>query len=333
MSTEPTTMKAVYITEPGDVDVLIYGDQPLPQIKPDEVLIKVHRTSINYIDTYHRTGLYKLPYPAILGRDGAGVVQQIGENVKDKNISIGQRVAFVAGNAYAEYCAVPYTKLVTIPDCLSYNTAVTMMLQGLTAHYLTVDSYNYKPGDTILIHAGAGGTGSLVIQIAKAKGLNVITTVSNDAKVEIVKKLGADLVINTSCDDIYTKVMEFTQNQGVNLVLDGVGKDTYQVSMKCVKKRGFVVFFGNASGPVPPIDPLLLTTHGSIYITRPTLADYIQTRDELQTRFDDLVDMVKNKQIDFIQGPEYALNQIKDAHIAIADRTRVGKIVINVCDE
>jgi NADPH2:quinone reductase len=333
MTTVPATMKAVYIDGPGGPEVLQYGDRPVPNITPDQVLVKVSRSSINFIDVYHRTGLYKLQYPAVIGRDGAGVVVAVGENVS--KYTIGQRVAFVfpAAGAYAEYCAVPQSKVVALADDIDFDQAVTMMLQGLTAHYLVCDTYPYKPGDSILIHAGAGGTGSLVIQIAKAKGLKVITTVSSEEKRSIVEKLGADLIINSQTEDIIAKVMEFTENKGVRYVLDGVGLATYQLSMKCVGKRGFVVFFGNASGPVPAIDPLSLTSHGSIFITRPTLVDYLQTSEELQDRFDDLTNMVKEKQLTFVNGPTFGLDEVQEAHRAIEDRSRVGKIIIKVSDD
>jgi NADPH2:quinone reductase len=208
-----------------------------------------------------------------------------------------------------------------------------MMLQGLTAHYLTTDTYPYKKGDYVLIHAGAGGTGSLCIQIAKAKGLNVITTVGSDEKVKVASNCGADHVIVYTKDDVYTKVMEITSNKGVSFVLDGIGLSTYQTSMKCCKKRGFVILFGNASGSVPPIDPQVLTANGSLFITRPTLADYILTQDEFLTRCNDIFDMVSNKKLEFIIGQEFDLNQIQDAHNAIESRQTIGKVVINVRKE
>lgn len=325
-------MKSAFINTPGGVDVLQYGEQPLPpQPSANQVLVKVSFTSVNFIDVYHRTGLYTLPYPAILGRDGVGTVVSVGDGVT--YTTPGARVAFVfpTTGSYAEYVLVNTNNVVEIPPGLDEKVVCTLMLQGLTSHYLVCSTRpGQVAGDWVLIHSGAGGCGTLSIQIAKARGLRVITTVSKEEKRAIALECGADIVINSTTEDLHAKVLELTAGQGVQLVLDGVGAATYEVSMKCAAKRGTVVFFGNASGPIPPINPLELTKHGSIFITRPTLGDYLQSHDELLMRAGDLFDLLNNGKLKTFIDQIYPLDRIQQAHERIESRASVGKILINV---
>ena len=291
-----------------------------------QVLVRLGAAGVNYIDTYHRTGLYKLDLPTVIGREGAGTIEKLGQGVT--NWKVGDRVAFLAPGSYAQYNVVSAQKCVAIPDELDFTVAAAIMLQGLTAHYLITSTYPVKNGDTVLIHAGAGGTGGLMIQMAKLKGARVITTVSTAEKAEIAKGLGADEVINYSEQDFLAEVKTLTDGKGVDAVYDGVGKATWESSMKSLRPRGFLVLFGNASGPVPPVDPLLLTQNGSIFMTRPTLLNHVATTEEFTSRCKDIFEWISSSSLKVRVSKTFPLAEAKDAHIFLTSRQALGKVVL-----
>jgi len=327
-------MRAVLLEKIGSPDEAFRYTEEYPapseeSLGPNDVLIDVVYASINFIDTYHRTGLYPVQLPAVIGRDGAGFVRKVGSNVQ--HVQPGDRVAFVMVAGYAAQTVAPSSRVVKIPDGIKLSDATCAMIQGLTAHYLIRDTYRTQPGDTVLIHAGAGGTGQLLIQMAKAIGAKVITTVSTDAKAEIVRKLGADHVINyTEKPDFAAEVNAITQGQGVRAAYDGIGKTTWQGSLSSLGRRGTLVLFGNASGPVPPIDPLLLSKHKSAYVTRPTLGDYIVTREELEARAQEIFSWIREGKVHVAIDSVLPLEKVPEAHKLLESRGAVGKILILV---
>ena len=270
-------MKVIYIEQTGGPEVLKYGDLPDPHPAPGQALVKVAATGVNFIDTYHRMGLYKIPMPAILGSEGAGTVEAVGDGVS--NFKRGDRVAWaMARGSYAEYAAIPTNVLVKIPDAVDSTQAAAALLQGMTAHYLTHSTFALTGGHTALIHAAAGGTGGLMVQMAKMLGARVIGTAGSPEKAEIARKDGADEVILYREHDFAEETRRLTNGAGVEVVYDSVGASTFSKSLDCLKPRGMMVAFGNASGPVPAIDPLILSQKGSLFLTRPSLQHYVLTR-------------------------------------------------------
>eukprot|EP00128_Syssomonas_multiformis_P009711 Colp12_sorted_trinity150504_noHs@27792 len=277
------TMKAVRVHEHGDSSKLVYEDVPKPAAGNGSVLVKILAAGVNFIDTYHRSGLYPLNLPVILGREGAGVVEAVGSGVTD--FKVGDKIAFVfTPGTYCEYTTVPVGQAVHLPAEMSCEDGAAAMLQGLTAHYLVRGTYHVKEGDTILVHAAAGGTGLLLTQMCKLLGARVVGTCSSAQKAALAKQAGADEVILYTEKDFVEEVKRITGGKGVDAVLDGVGKDTFDGSLKCLKRRGAMVSFGNASGKVPPVDIMRLTGQGSVSLHRPSLADYIATKEELTQR-------------------------------------------------
>jgi len=289
--------------------------------------VEIHHAGINYIDTYHRTGLYPNALPLTLGREGAGRIVRVGREVS--NVAVDDLVVFFAQGCYAEYVAVDAASVFKLPTGIDTRTAAAAYLQGLTAHYLTCSTYPIKKDDIVLIHAAAGGTGSLIVQMAKLKGGKVIGTVGNDKKAELAKEAGADHIINYSNQDFEKEVKRITADQGVNCVYDGVGLATYEKSLKCLRKRGYLVLFGNASGPVPPISPLELTKAGSVFLTRPTLNDYI-AGEALVTRSQELFNWLSKDQLHLTIAAEFPLSEAGKAHQLLEGRGIAGKILINV---
>ena len=260
-------MRAIQLTQTGGPDVLIPTDLPVPQPKTGEALIRLTAIGINYIDTYHRSGLYPVPLPFVPGSEGAGVIDQLGDGVTD--LSVGQRVAFATqSSAYAEYAVVPADKLVPIPDALTDQQAAAALLQGMTAQYLAYTTYPIRPGDTVLIHAGAGGVGLLLTQMARRRGARVITTVSTQEKAQLSRQNGADEVILYTQTDFADEVKKLTGGQGVHAVYDSVGQSTFEGSLNSLRPLGTMVSFGNASGAVGPFAPALLSAKGSLMLTR-----------------------------------------------------------------
>lgn len=320
-------MYAIRIHETGSPDVLRYEEIETPTPGPDQVRVKLDAIGVNFIDTYHRTGLYKLPLPAILGREGAGVIDAVGAAVDD--VKVGERVAFVLdAPSYAEYAVIPAARVVRIPEGVSVEQAAAVLLQGLTAHYLCFSTYPLKPGEWALIHAVAGGAGHLALQIAKLIGARVIGTVSTEEKARFARELGCDEVIIYSQASFVDAVRALTNGKGVSVVYDSVGKDTYEGILNCLAPRGMLVLWGNASGAVPPIDPLTLMNKGSLYLTRPTLGHYIATREELAWRVSDLFRWIAEGKLRVRIDKTFALRDAAEAHRYLESRATMGKILL-----
>lgn len=320
-------MKAIQVTQYGGPEVLRYADVAKPEPGPSEALVKIDATGVNFIDIYFRTGLYKADPPFILGQEGAGVVEAVGSEVT--TLKAGDKVAYTGiRGSYADYHAVAADRLVKIPAGVDTKLAAAVMLQGMTVHYLTHSTYALKPGDTCLIHAAAGGVGLLFTQIAKMLGATVIGTCSTEEKAANVREAGADHVILYSKEDFTTKVKELTDGKGADVVYDSVGQSTWEGSMNCLKPRGMLVCFGNASGPVPPIDPLRLSAGGSLFLTRPTLNHYVATRKELEWRATDLLTWVSQGKVKVRIGQEYPLAEAGQAQTDLASRKTSGKLIL-----
>jgi len=316
-------MKAVYIEQNGAPDVLKYGDMPKPELAPGHALVKVAASGVNFIDTYHRSGLYKLPLPAILGSEGAGTVED-GTVFKR-----GDRVAWaMARGSYAEYALVPESYLVALPDAVSFQDGASAMLQGMTAHYLAYSTYPLKKGDTALIHAAAGGTGRLLVQMAKLAGARVIGTAGTEAKALLAREAGADEVILYSTQDFVAETRRLTDGKGVDVVYDSVGKTTLMKSLDCLRPRGMAVSFGQSSGAVPAFEPLLLAQKGSLFFTRPVLAQYIAERKELEWRASDVFRWIAEKKLVLRVEHEYQLAYAAQAHRDLEGRQTAGKLVL-----
>jgi NADPH:quinone reductase len=322
-------MKAVYIEQTGGPEALHYGDQPQPKPGEGQALVKIAASGVNFIDTYHRTGLYKLPMPAILGSEGAGTVEAVGEGVT--TVKAGDRVAWaMTRGSYAEYAAVPEAQLIKIPDSVSFNDAAAAMLQGMTAHYLTQTTFPLKAGHVALVHAAAGGTGRLVVQMAKMAGARVIATAGSPEKAKIAHEAGADETILYREHNFADESRLLTAGKGVDVVYDSVGADTFDKSVDSLKQRGMMVSFGNASGPVPPVAPLLLTQKGSLFLTRPSLGNYIATRKELESRAGDIFQWIADKKLVLRIERIYPLAEAAQAHRDLEGRKTTGKLVLAV---
>ncbi len=320
-------MKAVYIERTGGPEALVYGDRPTPEPPAGHVLVKLAATGVNFIDTYHRSGLYKLPLPAILGSEGAGTVESLGEGAA--SVKPGDRVAWAtARGAYAEYQAVPESALVRIPDGVSFREAAAVMLQGMTAHYLTHSTFPLKSGDTLLVHAAAGGTGRLIVQMAKMLGARVIATAGTPEKGAVAREAGADDVILYRDQDFLEETKRLTGGRGVDVVYDSVGAATFLKGLDCLRPRGMMVQFGNASGPAPAIEPLALSQRGSLFLTRPTLAHYVATRQELEWRAGDLFRWLLEKKLVLKIDRVYPLSEAARAQQDLESRGTSGKLLL-----
>ncbi len=321
-------MKAVRIHEYGGPEVLKYEDAPMPAPGPGQVRIKLEATGVNFIDIYQRTGQYKLVLPATLGQEGAGVVDALGPDVA--TLKPGDRVAAYWGElkSYAEYCVVPAWRALRLPDNVSTKDGAAVILQGLTAHYLALSTYPLKEGDTALIHAAAGGTGALLVQIAKLCGARVLATVGSDEKVARARAAGADEVINYTTTDFEQEVLRLTDGQKVNVVYDSVGKATFDKGLNCLKTRGYMVLFGQSSGAVPPLDPQVLNAKGSLYLTRPTLAYYVASPGELSMRANDLFAWIAEGKLKVAIAKSFPLAKAAQAQEFLASRKAEGKVVL-----
>ena len=323
------TMKAVFVNTPGGVDQLQYADLPKPVPGKGQALVKIAVSGVNFIDVYFRTGLYKADAPISLGMEAAGVVEAVGEGVTD--VKPGDRAAYaMARGSYAEYAVVPSWQLVPIPANLDFESAAATMLQGMTAHYLTHSTWPLKAGETCLIHAAAGGVGLLLVQIAKMIGARVIATAGSDDKTELAKAHGADLTVNYNREDFQKAARDFTGGKGVDVVYDSVGAATFLKSLDSLRPRGMMVTFGNASGPVPEIAPLLLNQKGSLFLTRPTLAHYAATRDELLWRSGDLLRWIGEGKLKLRIEHRYPLSDAAQAHKDLEGRKTTGKLLLLV---
>jgi NADPH2:quinone reductase len=322
-------MQAVYIERPGGPDALVHGERPEPTPAAGEVLVRVAFAGVNFIDTYHRSGLYTLPLPAILGSEGAGTVEAVGDGVA--GFAPGDRVAYAnARGSYGALQSVPAAMLVHVPEAVSLEIAAAVMLQGMTAHYLTHSTVALASGQTCLIHAAAGGTGRLMVQMATLRGARVIATAGSAAKVALTLGDGASAGIDYSTQDFVAEVRRLTDGRGVDVVYDGVGQATFLKGLDCLRPRGTMVIFGNASGPIAPFDPLMLSAKGSLYVTRPTLASYIARRDELDWRARDLFTWIAAGTLQVRVDKVYPLADAAQAHTDLAARKTTGKLLLAI---
>lgn len=322
-------MKSVLVHEIGGPDTLTLADVPIPAPGPTDVLVKVAVSGVNFIDVYFRTGQYKAPLPAAIGSEAAGVVHAVGADVRD--FAPGDRVAYaMVRGSYAEYAVVPSAQLLRVPDSVPLDVAAAVLLQGLTAHYLTRSVYALKPGDTCLVHAAAGGTGLLLVQMARQRGARVFGTTSTLAKADIVRAAGADDVFVHGERDFAAEARRLTDGRGVDVVYDGVGKATFDRSLDSLRVRGMMVLFGASSGAVPAFEPSMLNAKGSLFLTRPGLAHYIATRHELVWRAGELFALVESGALSVRIDRTFALAQAADAHRALESRATVGKLLLTI---
>ena len=327
---ERETMLAVVVQQWGDPSVLEAREVEVPLVGPGDALVRVEYAGVNYMDVYQRTGLYPKEPPFIPGGEASGVVEELGAEATG-GIAVGDRVAFAMGAAaYAEYVAVPAWKLVPIPAQVGSDVAAAVTLQGMTAHFLSHDCYPIGTGDTVLVHAAAGGVGLLLTQLAKKRGARVIGTCSTEEKAERVRAAGADHVVLYTEQDFVDETHAFTEGRGVQCVYDSVGRTTFERSLRCVAPRGCLVLFGQASGPVPPVDPQALNRQGSIYLTRPSLAHYMRDADEARARAAQLFSYIQANELDVRIERVLPLEQAAAAHELIESRTTSGKLLLEV---
>jgi NADPH2:quinone reductase len=322
-------MRAVVVEEFGPAENLKLVELPKPVPRPGEVIVKVAFCGVNFIDVYFRTGLYKVPPPVSIGNEASGVVDAVGDGVTD--LRPGDRVAYaMVRGAYAEYTSVPAVQLVKIPAAVSLEQAAAVMLQGMTAHYLTRSTFPLKAADTCLVHAAAGGTGALVVQMARQIGARVFGTVSTPGKAAIARAAGVDEVIFYTEQDFAAEARRLTDGRGVDVVYDGVGRSTFDKSLDSLRPRGMMVLFGYASGPVTSVDPSQLNSKGSLFLTRPTLAHYIATREELTWRATEVLDLVASGRLTVRIDAVYPLDHAADAHRVLEGRGTTGKLLLSL---
>ena len=322
-------MKAVQVRATGGREVLELCELPNPIPSKDEVLVRVSVSGVNFIDVYYREGKYKAPLPFIPGLEGAGHVEALGEGVSE--FSIGDAVVWFGWlGSYAEKAVVPAGKLLKVLPGMSLETSAALISQGLTAYFLSHLTFALKSGDACIIHAAAGGVGSLLIQMAKNVGATVIATVSNAQKAELARNGGADEVIIYTETDFHQQVMTITNSEGVDVVYDGVGRTTFEQSLKCLRPRGLLVLYGAASGPVPPFDLSRLAQMGSLYITRPISSDYVRTREELTSHVYAVFRMYLEGRLQVRINPAYALKDVAVAHFDLESRKTTGKLVLTI---
>ncbi len=320
-------MKAIQITENGGAEVLKSAEIPQPIAGAGEALVRIAACGVNFIDVYFREGRYPAKLPLIPGQEAAGTVVSVGEGVT--RVKAGDRVAWCSmPGTYAEFAVAPAERLVALPEGVSFKQAAAAMLQGMTAHYLSHSSYAIQPGNTVLIHAGAGGVGLLLTQMAKMLGAQVLTTVSTEEKAALSREAGADEVILYTQQDFATEVKRLTGGKGVAAVYDSVGKTTFEKSLECLRRRGIVVLFGGSSGAVPPFDLIRLSTMGSLFVTRPNLKDYTVTRDELEARAGDVLRWVATGELKLRIEHTYPLAQAAEAHRDLEGRRTTGKVLL-----
>jgi len=320
-------MRAIQVSQVGGPEVLTLVDLPVPTPKPDEAIVQIKAAGVNFIDVYFREGRYPAPLPFINGQEAAGIVTAVGNEVKD--VKPGDRVAYTGvRGSYAEYAAVPADRLVAIPDQVDFETAAAAMLQGMTAHYLSHSTYPIQRGNTVLIHAAAGGVGALLVQMAKRLGARVIGTVGNEEKAQRARSAGADEVIIYSEQDFEEETKRLTNNEGVHVVYDGVGKSTFDKDLNILRLRGYLVLFGGASGEVPPFALSQLSQKGSLYVTRPSLHHYIHTRAELEQRAGDVMKMIGAGELNLWIHATYPLAEAQQAHRDLEGRKTSGKLLL-----
>lgn len=321
------SIKAIRPREPGGPEVLELEEFPLPEPRPGQVLVRTEAIGVNYIDVYHRTGLYKTEPPIPLGVEGAGVVDAVAADVR--TLRVGERVVWSSSpGSYATHVLVAAERAVPIPPGIDSRLAAAVFLQGMTAHYLARDTFRLGPGHVALVHAAAGGVGLLLVQLAKRAGARVIGTVSTAEKAALAKQAGADDVILYRDQDFEAEVRRLCGGGGVNVVYDSVGKTTFEKSLRSLSPRGYLVLFGQSSGPVPPIDPQVLAAGGSLFLTRPTLAHYTLDRGELVARAAELFDAVSSQALDVRLAQTFPLAEARAAHEALEGRRTSGKVLL-----
>ena len=320
-------MKAIRIHSPGGPEALRYEDIPEPRPSAGEAVVRVEAAGVNFIDVYHRTGLYKAALPVTLGQEGAGVVEAVAPEVTD--LSAGDRVAWAGVfGAYAEKAAVPAHKLVKLPDGVTAQQGAAAMLQGMTAHYLACSTYPLQPSDSCLVHAAAGGVGLLLCQIAKMRGARVLGTVSTEAKARLAREAGADATIDYTQQDFEAETRRLTDGKGVQVVYDSVGKTTFEKGLSSLAPRGMMVLFGQSSGPVGPFDPQVLAQKGSLFLTRPSLFQYVASREELLSRAGAVLGWVRDGKLKLRIEQTFPLREAAAAHRALEGRTTTGKVLL-----
>lgn len=318
-------MRAVLVRQNGGPEVLEPTEVDQPEPGAGQLLVDIGAAGVNYIDTYQREGRYPIPTPFVIGIEGCGTVHAVGEGVT--GVSIGDRVAWKdTVGSYAEQIAVPAEAAVPVPDEVPDELAAALLLQGLTAHYLTDSTYAVQSGDWVVVHAAAGGVGLLLTQIVKLRGGHVLATTSTPEKAELAKGAGADEV--TTYDKFAERARELTDGEGVACVYDGVGRTTFDSSLDALRIRGMMALFGAASGPVPPVDPQILNSKGSLFLTRPTLGHYTRTREELLGRTNELLQWVADGNLDVRIGARYSLEDARKAHEDLEGRRTTGKLLI-----
>ena len=320
--------KSIIIKKNGGPEVLELQDIDIKSPGPDEIKVTNHAIGLNYIDTYHRSGLYPLPLPSGIGLEAAGKVDEVGSNIKEFNKGDNIAYASMPIGAYSEQRIIPAKIAVKIPEWISHKLAATLMTKGLTTNYLLTKTYKLKANETILFHAAAGGVGQIFAQWAKSIGANVIGTVGSNEKVEIAKANGYENVINYSKDDFAKEVMKLTNNNGVSAVFDGVGKNTFKGSIACLKPRGMMVSFGNASGPLDPVNVSKDIQSKSLFLTRPTIGHYFTNRNETQKGADEIFEKIKFGMIKIKIFKEYKLNEAKQAHEDLESRKLTGPAIL-----
>src|ERR1700731_4308736 len=320
-------MKAIQVQQPGGPEAMELVELPVPQPKPNEAVVKLSASGVNFIDVYFREGRYKAALPIILGQEGAGVVNAVGTEVT--TVNNGDRVAWCGLlGCYAEYAAIPADRLVPIPPGVTEQQAAAAMLQGMTAHYLSHDTYALKRGETALVHAAAGGVGLLLVQMAHNIGARVIGTVSTDEKAKLARAAGADEVVLYTQSDFEAETKRLTSGEGVDVVYDSVGKTTFEKGLNVLRPRRMLVLFGGSSGAVPPFDLIVLSQKGSLYVTRPSLMNYIATREELVARSSAVFGMIATGKLKLRIAHTYPLAEAQQAHRDLEGRKTTGKILL-----
>jgi NADPH2:quinone reductase len=320
-------MKTIRVHQYGGVEAMRYEDIPVPEPGAGEARVKIEAIGINYIDIYQRTGLYQIKLPFTLGMEGAGVVDAVGRDVSE--VKAGDRVAYaMIPGAYAEYAVVSSSRLVPVPKNIDSRSAAATMLQGMSAHYLTHSTYPLKRGETALVHAAAGGVGLLLVQIAKRLGATIYGTVSTEEKARLAREAGADEVILYTQTDFAAEIKRLTNGRGVNVVYDSVGLSTFEKSLDCLRPRGYLVLFGQSSGPVPSFNLGTLAAKGSLFVTRPTLAHYAIDRQELLQRSSDLFNWIASGQLKLRIDKTFPLAEAAEAHRQLEGRKTIGKVLL-----
>lgn len=320
-------MKAIRVQETGGPEVLKLGEASVPEPGPGEARVRLEAIGVNFIDVYHRTGLYPLPPPFTPGMEGAGVVDAVGQDVDE--VRVGDRVAYAMSvGAYAEQAIVQAWKLVPLPENIPAPTAAAVMLQGMTAHYLCRSTFEIRPGHRVLVHAAAGGVGLLLVQMAKRFGATVFGTVSTEEKARAAKKAGAEEIILYTESDFEAEISRLTGGEKLHVVYDSVGQATFEKSLRCLAPRGMMVLFGQSSGPVPPVDPAVLAKLGSLFLTRPSLVHYALDRSEVLQRAEDVLSWISRGELELTIDRELPLDQASEAHRLLEARETRGKLIL-----